>query len=186
MLKYIFITTFIIIYALSFFRIFNIKDSRRPALIMFIGYVLYIFFIHPLVYKIVKPVSPIDGANLYFLLLGVLDTCVGLFMCMLFSKYKDTTAKYIAGIQFFSVFNHLCGRILYYPGWSKDIYYTIYQSISILIVLSIITLMIWPIINGLYVKFIKRFCRRFDMGFNALGDKQCTPEIEIKENQGRY
>ncbi len=186
MLRYIFITAFILIYALSFFKI---KNSRSPALIMLIGYVLYICFIHPVVYQIVKPVSEIESAHLYFLLLGVLDTCIGLFMCRLYLKNKNQTAKYIAYLEFFSVINHLCARIVYYPGWSKGDYYSIYQNTSILIVLSIMIVMLWPLIHGPILSLLRLlnrvFYRKYYLGFVASVSVERNTKVEIKENQGR-
>jgi len=97
MIKYIFLLVFFAMFIISFFKL---RDNKLPSLVMFLGYVLYICFILPLVNNIIYPVSPVDADRLYYLLLTVLNTSIGFVMLVINKKYKNKTSKYIACLSF--------------------------------------------------------------------------------------
>lgn len=136
---------------------------------MTLGYVLYIFFILPLVNNIIHPVSPVDADRLYYLLLTVLNTSIAFIMLVINKKYKNNTSKYIAYLSFFAALNHIYGRIVY----QYDFSILIYHNIALSIVLLIITIMIWPMINGLFNRFLKIFNGNSYIRFGNNSNKKC-------------
>lgn len=177
MITYIFTTTFFLIFILSFF---TMENMRYPSLIMFIGYVLYIFFILPIVYKIIHPVDPYDAGRLYFILLCVLDTSIGLLILNIFKKTKDTQILIVGCLLLFSALNHIYGRIGYQYYWDNSIYhYT-----SIMVTVSIIIIMTWPIINGFYNKVLTVFNGRWNLRLTNNYNKKCISKIKVQKVEG--
>lgn len=176
MLKYVFAAIFALLFISSFFKL---RSNKSPSISMLVGYVFYIFFILPMV-NYLSLADKVDASNLYFLLLGLLDVCIGLYLSSVYMKNGDSICRNVALLEFASVFNHLYGRIYYYPGWDNNICH--YLSISITI--SIITLMIWPAINGLFSNICKLFNRAFNLGFNYYSSKEFRIAYAVKNQKG--
>jgi hypothetical protein len=185
-LTYIFLAIFIAIFTLSFFRL---KNNRYPSLVMVIGYVFYIFFILPLVYKIIYPVNAFDAGRIYFILLSVLDVTIGLVMLKISKSIKSEVAKIIGFLSIFSAINHIYGRIGYQYRWDNLIYHNISISITITIIILMIapkiTLRVWGLIHGLSIVLSRRINRANYILYNNsyLSEYFSKKENEVKKGK---
>ena len=156
MQNYIFLTIFVLIFALS-------KRNRLVSLTMIAGYVVYIFII-----------NPIDSDRLYYLLTASLDFFIGIFMVWVYLNKDYVNAKYLAFCSFASFFIHVYGRIIYDFGTDTKLY----VLLCVLVVITKITLMlIRPLNNGIF----RTSNRSSFIRFNGCPDKKCNIKMQTKE-----